>query len=146
MKNFFLFFFLILIFGCTNVKIIYTNQRLNIEDVSTVNILKKAQAENKDKTIICFTNGFKNDTIELTNGKEILFKLPIQTIDQLGLAMIKTVNNNEKVNITFYSSKPIKFNLNDNDLKKYKFVYVSKKNCKSNKFIIEYSNKKRNFF
>ncbi len=139
-------FSLIVIFliGCSHIKSIYVNQDLNLNDKSVQYALEKAKAKNEDNSIIYFTNGFVNDTIELENGNQNLFTLPIETIDQIGLAMVQIVDNTKEVKINIKLSKPTKFALNPLELKNHKFIYISRVHGK-NKFIIEYTNSVKRF-
>lgn len=142
MKNLIFITFGLFFIGCSQVKNLFDHGKLDTTDVSIKDILHKFNAENKNQTLLYFTTGFKNDTIVLQNGKEILFDLPIETIDQLGLSIIEKIDNRFDVNITVKLQKPIKIRLNK--IKNYKFIYISR--IINRKFLVEYSNLKRDFY
>jgi hypothetical protein len=128
-----------ILFGCSNIRSVYVDRVIDLNDKSVNYAIEKAKAKNVENSIIYFTNGFVNDTIELVNGNKNIFKLPIETIDQLGLAKVQTVDNTKEVKINIKLSKPLKFVLNPIELKKHKFIYISRVQFK-NKIIIEYTN------
>ena len=139
MKKFSTSFLMFILFGCSNIRSVYVDRVIDLNDKSVNYAIEKAKAKNVENSIIYFTNGFVNDTIELVNGNKNIFKLPIETIDQLGLAKVQTVDNTKEVKINIKLSKPLKFVLNPIELKKHKFIYISRVQFK-NKIIIEYTN------
>jgi hypothetical protein len=88
-----------ILFGCSNIRSVYVDRVIDLNDKSVNYAIEKAKAKNVENSIIYFTNGFVNDTIELVNGNKKIFKLPIETIDQLGLAKVQTVDNTKEVKI-----------------------------------------------
>lgn len=145
MKKYLIVILIIISAGCSNVKSIYRNNTLDINNRSIVQILEKNNGKENNKSIIYFTSGFDGDTIELINGSKTLFKLPIKTINQIGLANLETVLNDQEVKINILSARPVWFILNKEKLKTSKFIYISKEIFKNNKYVVEYSNLKKDF-
>ena len=145
MKKHLIIVLIIIFAGCANVKSIYRDNTLDVSNKSIEQILEKTKAKESNKSVVYFTSGFEGDTIELINGDKILFKLPIKTINQIGLANLETVLNDQEVRINILSAKPIRFLLNKEKLKTSKFVYISKEIFKNNRCIVEYSNLKKDF-
>lgn len=80
MKKYLSFISIIIFMGCSNIKSIHRDGTLDENNQSVKYILNKLGAKEIDKSIVYFTNGFEGDTIELVNGQDIIFKLPIKTI------------------------------------------------------------------
>lgn len=136
---------ILILASCKNVKSIYTESSLEVSNKSIQQILEKTNAKETNKSVVYFTDGFTgNDTIMLKNGNEIIFRHALKTIDQIGLANVKTVSNDKEVRIDVFSTKELTFVLNTKQLKKFKFIYISK-NLINDKYIIEYSNRKKDF-
>ena len=133
-------------FGCSNIKSIYKKETLDINDQAINYILNKLDAKQSSKSVLFFTTGFIGDSIELKNENNVIFKLSIETISQLGLAHVETISNENQLEITIQSSNPIKIFLNESDLKKYKFIYISKSETKKHQYLVEYSNRNRDYY
>jgi len=133
-------------FGCSNIKIIYKKETLDTNDQATKYILNKLDAKQSSKSVLFFTTGFKGDSIELKNENNVIFNLPIETLSQLGLAHVETISNEDQLQINIQSPNPIKIFLNESDLKKYKFIYISKSETKRHRYLVEYSNRNRDFY
>jgi hypothetical protein len=146
MKKYLYFIPIIIFMGCSNVKSIYNDESLDTNNQSVKYILDKLNAIESDRSIVYFTNGFEGDTIELVNGEDVIFKLPIETKPQLGLAYAKAIFNEKEVKINIQATKPVKILLNKKGLKKHKFIYISKSDSKKDQYLIEYSNLKRDFY
>jgi|GEM_PF-5143987 len=146
LKKYLGFVTIIIFTGCSNVKSVYRRETLDANNQSVEYILNKLDAKEIDKSIVYFTNGFEGDTIEMVNGQDLIFKLPIETIPQLGLAHAKAISNEKEVKINIQTAKPILILLNGKELKEHKFIYISKEYSKRNRYLIEYSNLKRDFY
>lgn len=141
MKYIYSLILLLVFVQCSNIKTVSDNSSLNQDDKVIRYILKKNLAEDSDKNVLYFTSGFKNETIEVKNGNDIVYNEKTSTIEQLSLAHIQLVRNDKPIVIKFNESI---FSLDYEDLIKYKFVYISRLMNK-NKYLIEYSNKSRIF-
>jgi hypothetical protein len=146
MKKFIYIFSLFIFFGCTNVKHIYVLQDLDVNNKSVQNILDKFKAKENNKSIIFFTSWFEKDTVELINGDNLIFRKPLNTVAQLSFTTLGVVLNDEKVTINILTKKPIKIILNQEELKKHKFIYISRDAFNRKKITVEYSNIKRDFY
>lgn len=146
MKNIIYPFLLILFFvSCANPKIIYNKTVLDNENGVIKKLLKVANAETDDKSIIVFTSWFEKDTVEIVNGQEKIFSRIIETSPETGLGTFNGVSNELPVKIKIFSSKPFEIQLSQVDLKKYKFVYVKRNAQKRNEYTLEYSNEWKKF-
>lgn len=138
--------FIMLFISCSNVKFVLNDEPINSKDELTKSYLKKMLADNKTTSIIYFTSGFVGDTISLISQKKLIFSLPLETIPQLSLAHVKVIENKSDILIKVLSKKQVDINLDSTHLRDYKFVYISKKNYNCNKFIVEFSNIKKDFY
>ena len=142
----YILYFLILIFySCGNVKTIFTEGELNPNGYPEKQLFEKFDAGGKDKSVIVFTSSFDKDTIKIMSGEKSVFDEPVETNSQTGFSVFKVVSNQEKVEIIVSNPKGIKITLKNEDLKKYKFVYLSRDAWKRDKYEIEYSNKWKKF-
>lgn len=138
--------FILMLVGCNNIKTVYHKSTLDINNKSIQQILEKAEAKEPSKSIVYFTSGFEGaDIVELLNDDKILFKHPLKTINEIGLANVETVSNEKEIKINILSNKPVSFVLNRKKTRNYKFIYISKEIFKADKYIIEYSNLKKDF-
>ena len=145
MKNIFYFLTCLFAISCSNVKSTFSNDKLNMEDKIIQYKIKKAKAEESNKSILFLTSGFENDTIQIINGKEVLVNEPLETIAQLSLTTVQTVNNEEEVKINILSKKPTRISLNTGKLKTHKFIYIKRDIFNRKKYLVEYTNQSRNF-
>ncbi len=141
MRHTYLILLVFALIGCSNVKTVTDNSSLNRNDKTVQYILKKNLAEESNKNIVYFTSGFDNEIIEVRNGDDIVYNAKTTTIDQLSLAYTQVVTNDKPVTISFNEAS---LSLDNKNLEKYKFVYILKTMDKR-KYIIEYSNKSKNF-
>jgi len=140
MKKYIIISLITLFFGCSSVKSNYNHAPSNIE-VKNDSALKTLNATGMDKTLIFFTGGFKNDTIQLTNGSKIIFNKSFTTGNNTGLANYEVVNNKENAKILIRSID-VEFIVNSKRLRKYKCIYVSKI---GKQVSVEYSNTFKRF-
>jgi hypothetical protein len=148
MKNtYFIYPFLSILFfaSCRNPKMIYNDTPINLQNGNIQGILKAANAEATDKSIIVFTSWFERDTIKIINGEEIIFDKVIQTSPDTGLSAIKPISNDKTVSILILSPNHFDIKLKKTDLQKYKFVYIKRDAWKRNKYSLEYSNEWKKF-
>ncbi len=141
MKYVYLLTLFFLFVQCSNIKSVSDASLLNRDDKTIKYILKENSAEEVNKNILYFTSGFYNENIEVKVGSDIVYSEKTNTIDQLSLAHIQVVQNENPISIKF---NVFNISLNHNNLIKYKFIYISKFMNKG-KYLIEYSNKSRIF-
>jgi hypothetical protein len=144
MKNCIKIFAIILIIsGCSSsVETIYKSETVFSFDPA----IKKLNAESLDKSIVFFTNCFAKDSVEIRNGNTMLYKNSLETIAQIGLAKLQVVSNLENVEISIPGRTKKRLILKAKDLKKYKYVYISKDDYKSKKdYLVEFTNKAKAF-
>jgi uncharacterized protein len=127
--------------GCSNIKTITDNSSLNRDDKTIQYILKKNLAEDSNKNILYFTSGFDNESIEVKSGNDIVYTGKATTIDQLSLAYVQVVSNDKPVTVKLNNTA---LSLNHENLNKYKFIYILKM-LNIDKYLVEYSNKNKNF-
>lgn len=139
MRNFLTSIFILIIVGCSNIKSVYEKQSLDTNDNSIKNVLEKLNAKESNKTILVFTSWFENDSLELVNGNESVFNKKLNTMSS-GLAIVKVLDNNKKIKITFSSKDSNTIILKESMLKKYKFIYISKDSTNKKEYLIKYSN------
>ncbi len=130
---------------CGNVKTKYIKGELDPNRHTEKNILKKLNADANDKSVVVFTSGFDNDTIKIISGSKNVFERSVKTDDRIGFSTLSAINNEEKTEVQIFSDSPVKIFLKQNDLKKYKFVYISRSVFKKDKYELEYSNKWKKF-
>lgn len=140
MKKIACIYLIILCSSCSNIKSVYTDSELDINDRSTNVLIEKFKAEEENKSIVIFTTWYENDTVKLTNGKNVLLNEAIETTPQLGFSEAKTVLNDESVEIHISTPKQTTIVLNSEKIKNYKFIYVSRDTFKRQKYTVEYSN------
>ena len=144
MKSFIKIFAIILFFSScsSNVETIYKSETVLSFDPA----LKKLNAESVDKSIVFFTNGFDKDSVEIRNGNTMLYKNTIETIAHLGIAKLQVVSNLEQVEISIPGRRKKYLILKTEDLRKFKYVYISKDDYKSKKdYLVEFTNKAKAF-
>jgi len=130
-----------IVLSCSNVKVVYNNEKPYLGDQPNQPSLKTINATESSKTIIVLTTGFKKDTVVMKNINKVLFNDEIVTSGTIGLADYIVVNNNDDVVIEITTIN-IKLRLKNEYMKRYKYVYISKKE----KVIkIEYSNSQKTF-
>lgn len=134
-----------LICSCRNVKTFYLKGELDPNGHAEKNILQKLNADTNDKSVIVFTSGFDNDTIKIISGSKNIFEKSLKTDDRIGFSTLSTINNEEKIEVQIFTGNLIQIFLKQKDLKKYKFVYISRSVLKKNKYKLEYSNKWKKF-
>ncbi|TGD59902.1 hypothetical protein [Flavobacterium humi] len=126
--------------SCVNLKIFYKDGELYSNSYPIKQIFEKYDAKGKDKSIVAFTGWFEKDTIKIINGGKVVFEEPVKTRQETGFATFWVVSNETKVEILIPNPNGIKITLKQKDLKKYKFVYISRDETKRDKYELEYSN------
>jgi len=144
MKNPYIFLG-ILVISCSNLKTVYTAGELNTNGYAEKKIFEKFQAQTPDKSVVVFTASFEKDTITILNGNKEIFKSEVETTPQTGFSGFWVVSNLETVELIVNKPNGIKIKFKQEDLKKYKFVYLSRDAWKRDKYEIEYSNKWKKF-
>jgi len=140
MKKYLLLSCTVLFFSCSNVKSLFNNEK-SFPQYSNDLTLKKLNASESDKSLIFFTSNFANDTIEVVSGVNRLFKKSFTTENTVGLAGYEVIPNTQKAKISIESIRT-HINLKEKELKKYKYIYVSKD---GKHILIEYTNKAKMF-
>lgn len=133
--------FLVLLFcSCSNVKSIYDTELTVDKNHRRSNYIIDKFEIKSDNSIIYFTNGFKDDNLEVINGKDKIYNRNLNTIEQISQAGSCIIKNNIETSIIVNSQN--KIILNNKKLKLYKFIYLEKQ---GEKYIITYTNKARSF-
>lgn len=144
MRNILTYILILVFISCGNVKSVYETKILDSDINSIKNILDKSNAKDVNKTILVFTTGFEQDSLELSNENDVIYNKSLNTMST-GMALAKVVDNNKSVKIRFYSNKREDIILKSKKLKKYKFIYISKNLNKNNQYLITYSNVYKGF-
>lgn len=135
------FTFLVLLFySCSNVKSIYDAELTVDKNHRRSNYIIDKFEIKSDNSIIYFTNGFKDDNLEVINGKDEIYNRSLNTVEQISLAGSCIIKNNMETSIIVGNQN--KIILNSKKLKLYKFIYLEKQ---GEKYIITYTNKARSF-
>ncbi|MCJ7936199.1 MAG: hypothetical protein MUW56_21850 [Chryseobacterium sp.] len=127
--------------GCSTVKTteIYGTEMEIVENVRSKVMIKKFNAQDKNKSFLTFTSEFDN-LITVKNEDSIVFNKKRKTLPMLGITDGCIIINNKDVTITIDNKQIIK--LNKQQLPKYKFIYVGKD---KNHYRIEYTNNAKSF-
>jgi hypothetical protein len=141
----FIYISLLVLYGCSNVKTIYTEGELYPNSYPIKQMFEKFDAKGLDKSVIVFTGWFEKDIIKIVNGNNVIFDEPVETNPQTGFSVFKVASNEEIIEIQVLTDKLFKISLKQEDLKKYKFVYISRDAFKRDKYGIEYSNNWKKF-
>ncbi|WP_291276142.1 hypothetical protein [Flavobacterium sp.] len=131
--------------SCGNIKTTYVKGELDQNHYGEKQIFEKFNAGSNDKSVIVLTSGFENDSIRILSGKNIVFKESVTTNESTGLAIFNVISNEEKAEVEILTGNLVKISLKQNDLKKYKLIYISKSVFKKDKYKLEYSNKWKQF-
>ena len=143
--KYFVYILLLVLCSCGNVKTIYTKGELYPKSYPINQIFEKFNAGGLDKSVIVFTGWFEKDSIKIVNGGKIIFEEPVNTKPETGFSTFWVASNEEKIEVIVPNPKGIKITFKQEDLKKYKFVYISRDDYKRDKYEIEYSNKWKKF-
>jgi predicted GTPase len=145
-KQFIIFLIFAIQFGgCISPKKVYNDTPIDKENGTIKKILKSANSETDDKSVIVFTSWFEKDTIRIMSGKKIVFERVVKTSPETGLSTFTGISNDESVKIQILSPKTFEIKLKKSDLKKYKFVYIKRNAMKRDDFSLEYSNEWKKF-
>ncbi|WP_343686178.1 hypothetical protein [Chryseobacterium gleum] len=130
-----------LFIGCSTVKIseIYGTEMEIVENVRSQVLIKKFNAQDKNKSFLIFVDEFDN-LITVKNGDSLVLDKKSKTMPMLGFTTACVIFNNRNVTIMVDNKQTVK--LNKDQLSKYKFVYVEKD---KNHYQIEYTNKAKSF-
>lgn len=145
--NLVFFMFLFVVFhSCNGVKNVYTAGALDMGNHMVKKTLEVSKAEAENLSIIHFTYGFDGEIIQIRNGEDVVFDHKAYTIPQLSLCCVQVVDRtkNVTINIHLKNSKSFLFSLNKKKMRSYKFVYINKM-LDQDRFVVEYSNKNKNF-
>jgi hypothetical protein len=104
--------------------------------------LKSFKATESDKSILFFLNFNKSDSIKVSSNNKIILDKSLDYSPITGISEVKTIENTKNLKIEFLKILPIEILLNKKDLKKYKHIYISRKD---GKYLVEYSNKLKGF-
>ncbi|MCG2612011.1 hypothetical protein LZZ90_10880 [Flavobacterium sp. SM15] len=107
-----------------------------------MNYLKQSKATEKEKSILFFGGFSEIDSVKVSNKEKILFNKNLWYSPQTGLSGVIIFDNNNNLKIEFFKETKVKINLQSGDLKKYKHVYITKKD---EKYIVEFSNRLKFF-
>jgi len=99
--------------------------------------LKSFKATESDKSILFFLNFNESDSVKVTSDNEIILDKNLDYSPITGISEVKTIENTKNLKIVFLRILPIEILLVKKDLKKYKHIYISRKN---GKYLVEYSN------
>jgi len=127
--------------GCSALKTTetYGIETKIVDNVRSKVLIKKFNAQDKNKSFLVFASGFDN-VITVKNGDSIIFNEKSRTLPMLGYTNSCIILNNKMVTITIDNKHTIK--LNKKQLPNYKFIYVGKDRSHYN---IEYTNKAKSF-
>lgn len=132
--------------NCSGIHRVYENNNLDLNNKSTQYVVEKFDAKENNKSILFFTSGFEGVNIKIVNGKNEILEEDIETVHQIGFATLKTINNDFPVDVFISSNQEKLITLKKEDLKKNKFIYISKNIEKKNNYKVEYSNSVKSFF
>ena len=145
MKNLIYISLCFIILSCSNIKSAFSNDTLDLNDKAIKYELNRLKANDPKKSILYLTAWFEKDTIQIINGKNLLYNEPGNTIAQLSHTTIQVIENTEKVEVNILSKKPTKISLDLEKLKSHKFIYLSRKLDNRKKYVVEYTNRSRSY-
>ncbi|MFY1048474.1 hypothetical protein [Chryseobacterium sp. GP-SGM7] len=127
--------------SCSAVKTteVYGTEMEIVDNVRSRVMIKKFNAQDKNKSFLDFTSQFDN-LITVKNGDSIVINEKSKTLPMLGFTTGCVIFNNKEVTITIDNKQTIK--LNKEQLPKYKFIYIEKN---KNHYKIEYTNGAKSF-
>lgn len=127
--------------SCSAVKVteIFGSEKEIVESVRSKVLIKKFNAQSKNKSFLDFGSTFDN-VITVKNGDSIILNEKSTTMPMLGYTNSCIILNNKEVTIIIDHKQTIK--LNKKQLPKYKFIYVGKD---KNHYKIEYTNNAKSF-
>ncbi|WP_029292418.1 hypothetical protein [Chryseobacterium hispalense] len=127
--------------SCSAVKTteIYGTETKIVDNVRSQVLIKKFNAEDKNKSFLVFASGFDN-VITVKNEDSIILNEKSRTLSILGYTNSCIILNNKEVTITIDNKQTVK--LNKEKLPNYKFIYVGKDR---NHYKIEYTNNAKSF-
>lgn len=135
-----LFIFLVLLFyNCLQVKSVFDTGLIVDKDHRRSNYIIDKFEIKSDNAIIYFTDGFKDDSIQIINGKNLIYSRKLNTMRQISLAGSCIIKNNIETLIMINQNK---IKLNKEKLSSYKFIYLMKN---GKKFTLEYTNTAKSF-
>lgn len=134
-------FCLFVFISCSTVKTseIYGTEMEIVDNVRSKVMIKKFNAQDKNKSFLTFTSEFDN-IITVKNGDSLVLDKRSKTMPMLGFTTTCVIFNDKEIIITIDKKQEIK--LNKEQLPKYKFIYIGKD---KNHYKIEYTNKARSF-
>ena len=94
MRNILTYILILVFISCGNVKSVYETKILDSDINSIKNILDKSNAKDVNKTILVFTTGFEQDSLELSNENDVIYNKSLNTMST-GMALAKVVDNNK---------------------------------------------------
>ncbi|SHF71890.1 hypothetical protein, partial [Chryseobacterium vrystaatense] len=118
---------------------IYGTDMEIVDNVRSKVLIKKFNAQDKNKSFLDFTSTFDH-LITVKNGESIILNEKSKTMPMLGFTTACVIFNNRDVTITIDNKHTVK--LNKEQLPKYKFIYIGKD---KNHYKIEYTNIARSF-
>lgn len=140
LRIFFCLIVLTIFSACKSYKFKYVpiSEYENIDKLNVIN----AKYIKENELYLTFTSDFNNDHILLYENDMIKFDSVINNGSVvLGIAKSFKVKKDSEIKIYFdYSNKPV--NVKREQMKEYKFIYISKRN---KKFVIEFNNGTKKF-
>jgi hypothetical protein len=121
-------------------KVTTTNDFKAAPDTEKTATLKELKAADAGYSVVVLTKNFKGENITVTSGaKKFYFGYPITNLGS-GLAEKFRVENGADIKV-YDSHTKKEAVLKSSDIKKNKFIYISKNPSAKNPFLITYSNK-----
>lgn len=127
--------------------IFYTEQVRNdfrsVSEGTQKKFLEMYDAEDKEYSILFFTQGFTGEEVIVTNDNKVLYKGMVFTDKSTGLAKNMRVTNTKNTSIYDTATKKTIY-LNSDKASKHKFIYVMKGDTNNEKpYKITFSDKLR---
>lgn len=134
--------------GCQAQEVYYKEYK-SLPKHAVESILQKYEATDSIYSLLIFTSGYKDENVIVENDGEVLFDDTVKSDSSMGLAKIIRVNNSLVIEIRDNSEKKYSFELEQEDVLKYKYIYLKKNvSDESNDkqlYLITYSNNLRGF-
>ena len=103
-----------------------------------LNYLQLNNAIEKNKSIIIFSGFDKKDSIKVIQKNNVIIEKNLSYSAQTGISEIITIENTESLRIKFLKLEPIEIFLDNKYLKKYKHIYIVRRD---GKYLVKYSNR-----
>ncbi len=143
MKNIMLLLILCIFTMCKTPKVEYKEYELSLPESVVERALISLNATEDKYSVLIFTQGFTGETMEITNGNEMVFHNVLKSIQNLGYAKKFRIDNTQLTTITELPQQ-YSFTVKSKMAMNYKYIYIHR-NISNGRYTITYSNTLKGF-